>query len=153
MKTSKMMYALFASLFIMAVSFTPGNVYAQTKMNFSMMKDCCMMKDGKMMSVKSGKTMPMKKSMTMKNGTKCMVNGECTMKDGKKMKMKEGECMDMSGTMSDCGMMMKHPGAGSEMKNKKKDVATIYTCTMHPEVTSDKPGNCSKCGMELVKKN
>jgi len=23
---------------------------------------------------------------------------------------------------------------------------------MHPEVTSDKPGKCPKCGMELVKK-
>jgi hypothetical protein len=23
---------------------------------------------------------------------------------------------------------------------------------MHPEVTSDKPGNCPKCGMKLVKK-
>ena len=26
-----------------------------------------------------------------------------------------------------------------------------YTCTMHPEVKSDKPGKCPKCGMELVK--
>ncbi|QHS55239.1 hypothetical protein GWR56_06675 [Mucilaginibacter sp. 14171R-50] len=27
-----------------------------------------------------------------------------------------------------------------------------YTCTMHPEVLSDKPGKCPKCGMTLVKK-
>ena len=26
-----------------------------------------------------------------------------------------------------------------------------YTCPMHPEVTSDKPGNCPKCGMRLEK--
>ncbi|MEY2491391.1 MAG: hypothetical protein QOH24_342 [Verrucomicrobiota bacterium] len=25
-----------------------------------------------------------------------------------------------------------------------------YTCVMHPEVVSDKPGKCPKCGMELV---
>ena len=31
-------------------------------------------------------------------------------------------------------------------------VATVYTCPMHPEVTSDKPGTCPKCGMALVKK-
>ncbi len=28
----------------------------------------------------------------------------------------------------------------------------IYTCPMHPEVISDKPGKCPKCGMNLVKK-
>src|SRR5438477_10773998 len=27
-----------------------------------------------------------------------------------------------------------------------------YTCVMHPEVISDKPGKCPKCGMELVPK-
>lgn len=32
-------------------------------------------------------------------------------------------------------------------------VAAAYTCLMHLEVNSDKPGKCPKCGMELVKKN
>ena len=27
----------------------------------------------------------------------------------------------------------------------------IYTCSMHPEVESDNPGECPKCGMKLVK--
>ena len=27
-----------------------------------------------------------------------------------------------------------------------------YTCTMHPEVVQDKPGNCPVCGMKLVEK-
>jgi Cu(I)/Ag(I) efflux system membrane fusion protein len=27
-----------------------------------------------------------------------------------------------------------------------------YTCTMHPEIHSDKPGKCPKCGMELVER-
>lgn len=25
----------------------------------------------------------------------------------------------------------------------------LYTCPMHPDITSNKPGTCSKCGMEL----
>lgn len=30
--------------------------------------------------------------------------------------------------------------------------ATMYTCVMHPQVISDKPGKCPICGMRLVKK-
>ncbi len=28
-----------------------------------------------------------------------------------------------------------------------------YSCSMHPEVKSDKPGKCPKCGMELTQKD
>ncbi len=32
------------------------------------------------------------------------------------------------------------------------DIAKLYVCPMHPEVTSEKPGKCPKCGMDLVRK-
>ena len=35
---------------------------------------------------------------------------------------------------------------------KVKPAKVQYTCTMHPDVLSDKPGKCPKCGMKLVKK-
>jgi hypothetical protein len=35
---------------------------------------------------------------------------------------------------------------------KSAKTKVVYTCTMHPEVMSDKPGKCPKCGMTLVKK-
>ena len=42
-----------------------------------------------------------------------------------------------------------------DMKNmpmtKEKTQPVIYTCPMHPEIHSAKPGNCPKCGMKLVK--
>jgi hypothetical protein len=31
-------------------------------------------------------------------------------------------------------------------------VATAYTCPMHPEVVTDHPGKCPKCGMNLIVK-
>jgi len=31
--------------------------------------------------------------------------------------------------------------------------AMVYTCPMHPEVVSDKPGTCPKCGMDLEPKS
>jgi len=33
------------------------------------------------------------------------------------------------------------------------EIETTYTCPMHPEVQSDQPGRCPKCGMALVKKD
>ena len=36
---------------------------------------------------------------------------------------------------------------------KETATAGTYTCSMHPEVQSDKLGKCPKCGMTLVKKN
>jgi hypothetical protein len=153
MKTKKRISVMLTSLLTMVLFFTATTVNAQAKSDpakmkdCGKMKDCCMMKDGKMMQMKDGKMMPMDKDMTMKNGAQCMVNGECTMKDGKKMMMKDGDCMDMNGMMGTCDMMKKDSKCCSE-----KSKATTYTCSMHPEVKSDKPGKCSKCGMEMIEK-
>ena len=38
-------------------------------------------------------------------------------------------------------------GAAGEHEHEKMQK---YTCLMHPEVITDHPGNCPKCGMKLV---
>jgi len=38
----------------------------------------------------------------------------------------------------------QYAGAGGQNAGIK------YTCVMHPDVIADKPGQCPKCGMELV---
>ncbi len=42
----------------------------------------------------------------------------------------------------------------SKITESKSDTAAkyVYSCTMHPEIITDKPGKCPKCGMALVKK-
>lgn len=49
----------------------------------------------------------------------------------------------------------ENPNTGkmaADTTKKAKSAKVQYTCTMHPEVLSDKPGKCPKCGMTLVKK-
>jgi len=58
------------------------------------MTGCVMMKGGKMMLVENGNMVPMKKSLTMPDGTRCMVNGVCVMKDGQTINLQEGEMLD-----------------------------------------------------------
>ena len=43
------------------------------------------------------------------------------------------------------------PAAKDSIHKSAKAVAVKkYTCTMDPDVITDKPGKCPKCGMELV---
>lgn len=46
----------------------------------------------------------------------------------------------------------QHDGNSDCMKEETTKNISMYSCPMHPEVTSDKEGKCSKCGMSLTKK-
>jgi FtsP/CotA-like multicopper oxidase with cupredoxin domain len=59
---------------------------------------------------------------------------------GMGMTTSEKETSNLVGQNQHQGHNMKTAGAGQEG----------YVCPMHPEVKSDKPGKCPKCGMALV---
>jgi hypothetical protein len=66
--------------------------------------------------------------------------------------MNKNEKMEKTG--SACGMQTeKETTKMTGTKNGKKEGIKTYTCSMHPEVIADKPGNCPKCGMTLIEKN
>ncbi|HHT9138268.1 MAG TPA: efflux RND transporter periplasmic adaptor subunit [Candidatus Wunengus sp. YC60] len=41
--------------------------------------------------------------------------------------------------------------SGVKVKKMEPKIRTVYACPMHPEVTSDKLADCTKCGMHLEK--
>lgn len=48
--------------------------------------------------------------------------------------------------------VLLYTGCGSNEQKNPAKAADVYTCPMHPEVISDKPGSCPVCFMDLVKK-
>jgi hypothetical protein len=60
--------------------------------------------------------------------------------------------IDLNRPTNDYDQEQEHPPssrlrrAGEQQQEKNQK----YTCLMHPEVISDHPGNCPKCGMKLV---
>ncbi|MDB5121970.1 MAG: actP [Mucilaginibacter sp.] len=46
-----------------------------------------------------------------------------------------------------------HPVKAVADTSKKAAAKVVYTCPMHTDVVSYKPGKCPKCGMTLVKKS
>jgi len=46
---------------------------------------------------------------------------------------------------------LNRPDQAREQEHEQEQESTQkYTCVMHPEVITDRPGNCPKCGMKLV---
>lgn len=70
-----------------------------------------------------------------------------------------GEHHDDPALLDLCSKLLKKSSAivdkckgFSEKFAKESPAKSEYVCPMHPDVKSDKPGKCSKCGMNLVKK-
>jgi len=79
-------------------------------------------------------------------GFENLIEGSPVQPDGADAKQPPPE---PSGAMPGMDMQESKPKAPVA---SAKEVKADYTCPMHPEVHSDKPGKCPKCGMDLVKR-
>ena len=124
--------------------------------NLNPSKDCCFMEKGAMMCSIGGIVTRMDTNMTMKNGTRCQVNGQCILTDGKSIQLKDGQCCDMLGMVDDCVTTMaikrKTKTTTRHKAFKKTTYSTPYFCPIHRDVTSGEEGHCGRCGMALVEK-
>jgi len=69
-----------------------------------------------------------------------------TIKAQEKAKMKQ-DTMKMGHSK----MKMIDKSKEVEIKHELMEIDSMYTCPMHTDVKSDKPGACPKCGMDLKK--
>jgi hypothetical protein len=51
-----------------------------------------------------------------------------------------------------CSQNKSQPMDMGSSTGKPMNMSNNYACMMHPEVVSDKPGKCPKCGMDLTEK-
>jgi regulator of RNase E activity RraA len=79
-----------------ATSTTPA---PSAKAGSHQMKDCVMMKDGKVMVMKGGAVTALYGDLTLTNGTTVKSDGTVKASDGTTMKLMEGEKIDMDGKM------------------------------------------------------
>jgi hypothetical protein len=95
---------LFISVFLFSIALQAQNnttdisLVAQSlnqeKMN---KKDCVMMKSGKMLVMKDGKTMDMNGDVVLSDGSVVSTNGTVKAKDGSTKMLKNGDSVDMNG--------------------------------------------------------
>jgi hypothetical protein len=63
------------------------------------MKDCVIMKDGKMIEMNKAGTTTLVKDLTLANGTVVSADGTVKSADGAAWKLKDGEAVDMDGKL------------------------------------------------------
>ena len=69
-------------------------------MTRTMMKDCVMMKDGKMRHIMNGKATMMEKDINFPNGTKAVIDGNIKVKDVSSMMLINGDGVMMKAEMT-----------------------------------------------------
>jgi len=105
----KRMLVTFIACCIGMLIYTQGNAQAETK---GTKKDNIMMKDGKLLQTKDGKTAELTEDVTLPNGTVVMKDGNVKMKDGTTKMLKDGDQIWMDGKMTHMAMKKHAKSSG-----------------------------------------
>jgi hypothetical protein len=116
--------------------------------------------DGSLIDVKTGKAekngnfVPYFRETSDKKGmtVSAPMNGTCMVKDasGKVVAEVHENYKQYGACAIHC--LQNHMKHGEVLDKSKPKTSATYTCSMHPDMVSDKPGKCGKCGMDLMKK-
>jgi hypothetical protein len=113
-------------------------------------------KDGKVLVyLLDGKAKPMSNKGITGSAT-LLFSNKTTSKANLKPEGDEGFTIDLKNASDFATVIVSFKINGKAATAKFKNqaaTAMAYSCPMHTEVKSDKPGKCSKCGMDLEKKN
>jgi hypothetical protein len=93
-------FLLLSGAAVMAQTAGSGSGSGSGNMMDHKMKDCIMMKDGKMMVMKSGMSMQLMKDTTLKHGVMVMMDGTVKKKDGTSYMLKDGESVMGNGKVN-----------------------------------------------------
>lgn len=84
--------------------------------------------------------------------TAAPMNGTCMVKDasGKVVAEVHENYKQFGACAIHC--LQNHMKHDEVLDKSKPKTSAAYTCSMHPDMVSDKPSKCGKCGMDMVKK-
>jgi hypothetical protein len=77
-------------------------------------EDMVMMKDGRVVTVQNGETIPIEKETVLPDGTRVMPDGRVTLTDGTTRMMHEGESMYMNSRMMNMANMPEEPAEDAQ---------------------------------------
>jgi len=151
MKTRFRLASILGAIVFLSVHLFYGNANGKGKI----MKDYFYVEKGKMMFSRDGVNRTVGKTITLKNGTKCMKNGDCILRNGSTFSLERGQRIDAYGLVHNgkrINTINKERKNNTVIRhrNSSKIAGATYFCPDHLDLDSGEEGHCGRCGKALM---